>query len=42
MAFGEQKKKKTPFEILTLLVVLVMLVAMVFGVIVSAISVLTR
>ncbi len=42
MAFGEEKKKKTPFEILTLVVVMLMLVAMVFGIIVSAISVLTR
>ncbi|MGT2667730.1 DUF4044 domain-containing protein [Streptococcus rifensis] len=42
MAFGEEKKKKTPFEIVTLVVVMLMLVAMVFGIIVSAISVLTR
>lgn len=41
MAFGEQKKKKTPFEILTLIVVLVMVFATVFGIIASAISVLS-
>ncbi|WP_303974621.1 DUF4044 domain-containing protein [Streptococcus merionis] len=42
MAFGEQKKKKTAFEILTSVVVLIMLVAMVFGIIASVIGVLTR
>lgn len=40
MAFGEQKKKKTPFEILTLVVVLIMVFVTVFSLVASAINTL--
>ncbi len=40
MAFGEQKKKKTGFENLTRLVIIVMLVTMILGIVATAINAL--
>lgn len=40
MAFGEQKKKKTAFEIVTKIVIVTMLVVTIAGVILSAVNAL--
>lgn len=40
MAFGEQKKKKTAFEVLTKVVIILMLTVTVLGIIASAVSAL--
>ena len=40
MAFGEQKKKKPAFEVLTKVVIILMLTVTVLGIIASAVSAL--